>query len=176
MLEKDVSQSSENAVVGFDSVLKIKGSDGKYSLVCSDKWKQVHSDIVCKKLGFTKAISWSQIHLSQTDNRYYKINADNLSSNFIANFNLGSRCDEGIISLECQTYCKSCLVDITKLQFFINLLTSFFFHMVACGNKATTGIRIADGTKASDNEWPTLALAVSENATVRCTSTIGDFF
>lgn len=104
----ETSQSSEEKTVVSElhSVLKLKGNDGQYSLVCADRWKQTNSDYICKELGFTKALSWSQIHLTQPDMRFYKMRAENITNNFIANFNLSNSCDDGIISLECQTYCK----------------------------------------------------------------------
>lgn len=52
--------------------------------------------------------------------------------------------------------------------------TIYYLIFIACGNKVTAGTRIADGNKVAENEWPTLALAISENSTVRCTSTIGE--
>lgn len=100
-------------------MLKIKGSDGRYSMVCADRWNQNHSDTVCKELGFTKAIRWPQIHLAQPNMQFYKMREENLSTNFIANLNLSNSCDEGIVSLECQTYCEYIFSVSTKIEYIV---------------------------------------------------------
>lgn len=106
MTNNDSDEESSETKTQLHNVLKIKGHDGQYSLVCADRWTQDHSEVVCKELGFTNALSWSQVHLNQPDMRFYKMRDDNLTDNFLANFHLSTSCDAGIISLECQTYCE----------------------------------------------------------------------
>lgn len=103
------NQSDDEPASGktqLHNVLKMKGADGQYSFVCADRWQKTHADTVCKELGFTSSLSWSQVHLAQPDMRFYKMRSENLTENFLTNFNWSTGCDDGIISLECQSYCK----------------------------------------------------------------------
>lgn len=68
------------------------------------------------------------------------------------------------------------LIVSDQVQLYRFIFDNIYSFHIACGNKQTEATRIYGGVQAGDNEWPTLALAISENSTVRCTSTIGKLF
>lgn len=103
-----INKTEESETKDTENVLKIKRSDDQYAYVCANNWSNKYSDLVCNKLGYSNAIKWSKVRITEENAKYLEINENSIENDqLLDNFNLTEKCnDEEIVAIECQSYSK----------------------------------------------------------------------
>lgn len=148
------------------TALQVKRNNNRFAYVCAENFTEEHAEGVCNELGFATFSEWSnRSHLAKYGN-FVTIMGDNQSS-FLANLNETAKCEnDRIVALECEQYCKYLQEKFDDVSFQFRV-----FSILACGNRVLRRKESA----STESKWPTLATAVNENSTARCTATISEF-
>uniref|UniRef100_A0A182UJ58 Scavenger receptor class A n=1 Tax=Anopheles melas TaxID=34690 RepID=A0A182UJ58_9DIPT len=132
-----------------DGALRVKRNSSEALAVCGDGWNGALADMVCAELGYAGAskILFTKVGSSNgslVDSMYRVTEKNRLEFEPIHSM----ECNQGL-----QLYCEEYRCGRERIQ-------------------PTLEQRIAGGVASDPNQWPSLALAFSNNAAVKCTASI----
>lgn len=80
----------------------------KWLPVCAIGWNENASLLVCQELGFAKSLNTETVANTDDYNEFYVISHKPISLNqkLMAQVQATDKCDDGLISVTCEEYCK----------------------------------------------------------------------